>query len=612
MNGSKTLKGIIMAELVARKCEAIKSLARYLGKDYGVEVVYDPLGRCQTNGKKIYVPIMTDEAYADYEDFLVGAIFHETGHIAHTDIELYQETRDPIENTFLNVFEDYRVESFQMKDYHSGKYEIDNLHEFVKEKNKKKFKDPKFFSMLEEDPGGILWATSAAVFFKLSDKDYSYFPSKIKEFVEYTDDILREFRNEKLIRNKTNGTKMSKKYALKVVERLKDYLENPPSPPNQKEEEGDEGENEDGNESNGKKTMISKSKESSEKSRKGKKDKKKRSKKVKEILTEIRKSGPKEVYENVKEEIEEFILTSVKKDINSHIPHPHVLEQDSVVIPPIKVGTSSDKVYNLIKDKVQNEIDSMKSRILSLLMAQKRIHFLPDSDCGEIDIASLYSLRSGNERIFERREPGKRLNTAIEILIDCSGSMGWDNKYIGAREAAIACGETLEVLKVPFEITGYTTDAYGCSSYPFTSNDFEIYNRFEPTIHFIFKDFNENYDSVKHRMLAIDSNQNNADPDSVWWAACRLSRRREQRKILIVMSDGLPAMSYNCDRNILCMELKKVVKKIMNHGIEVYGIGVHTDEPKRFYPNFREIKMNTHNIAEAVYNCLAERLMSGT
>jgi cobalamin biosynthesis protein CobT len=604
-----------MKEILARKCDAIKSLARYLGRDYEVEVIYDPFGRCMTNGKQILMPIMSDETYEEYEDFLVGITFHETGHVAHTDIKLYEETEDPIQNTFLNALDDYRVETFQKEDYKSGAYELGKLHAFAKEKNRKNMEEkPGYKEMLTTDPTAMLWAVSAAIYSKISGSSYDDFPEKIQEIVDYTDDILEEFKGQ-LIRDKKEGTAKAKEYALKLEKRLEEYLTRPPRQKKPKEGEGKEGEGKEGKGKEGKgkegKGGKGQGKEGKGEKEKGKEGKGKEEESAgKEMIAGMRKCTPMDIHEGIKREIQNIVICSRKKDTLHHVPHPKALAEDIEVIPEFRVSQKVQKTYSLIKEKIQNEIDAMKSRLLALLMARKRMHFLPDADHGEIDQASIYSLRHGNKHIFERRATGKRLNTAVEILIDCSGSMSWDEKWEGAMEAGIACGETLEVLKVPFEITGYTT-SYMPDDDDFSEEEYAAYNRFEPLKHFIFKGFNENYQSIKYRMMRITSNANNGDPESVWWAACRLSKRREDRKILIVMSDGRPAMSWHCDVRILERELKRVVKKIIRLGIEVYGIGIYTDTPRLFYPDYSVISKGKGDIAAAVYECLSKKLMNG-
>ena len=78
----------------------------------------------------------------------------------------------------------------------------------------------------------------------------------------------------------------------------------------------------------------------------------------------------------------------------------------------------------------------------------------------------------------------------------------------------------------------------------------------------------------------------NVDGESLLWAAKRLLKRPEDRKILIVQSDGFP----NCpvlpgeSRLALSEHLSAVVPRVEATGIEVIGIGIMDDAVKKILP----------------------------
>ena len=76
--------------------------------------------------------------------------------------------------------------------------------------------------------------------------------------------------------------------------------------------------------------------------------------------------------------------------------------------------------------------------------------------------------------------------------------------------------------------------------------------------------------------------RNNVDGESVEIAARRLLSRKENGKVMIVLSDGYPAASG--DSGKLNDHLKEVVKESMCAGINVVGIGIQSDSVKSFYP----------------------------
>ena len=114
-----------------------------------------------------------------------------------------------------------------------------------------------------------------------------------------------------------------------------------------------------------------------------------------------------------------------------------------------------------------------------------------------------------------------------------------------------------------------------------------IHERLE---HRIYKRFDSNDLTGIER---LDAGGNNCDPESVRWAANRLSQTKQKRKILIVMNDGQPATG-DSDMRLLRGSLKETVEKITASGIEVVGFGIMSEAVKEFYKD----NLVIHNISE--------------
>ena len=106
--------------------------------------------------------------------------------------------------------------------------------------------------------------------------------------------------------------------------------------------------------------------------------------------------------------------------------------------------------------------------------------------------------------------------------------------------------------------------------------------------HSLLKGFNERITSNVTRRFAhlgnkqYDRMEENCDPESVDMAARRLITRPEERKILMVLSDGQPA--FRGDMYTARKQLLKVVHDIENAGIEVIGIGIEDSSVSSYYP----------------------------
>jgi len=313
-------------------------------------------------------------------------------------------------------------------------------------------------------------------------------------------------------------------------------------------------------------------------------------------------------------------------DREKHIPHPRILIYDveEHIDNPFKNRLVNDTTETQIKvlekkhadivAKIDKEVERLKTKILPLLISEKRSSYLFEQSEGIIDDAYIYKLLLGNGKIYKRKIPGRKVNTAVTILNDVSGSMG-GRKIDMLRPTLLSISDALFALKIPFEILTFTTaelEAESSKEVFKLQSEYERmcahyrYNRVEPVEHIIVKAFNENYYNVRKLIPLIQARRNNFDNEAIVWAAKRLAERREERKILFVLSDGMPSAAYT-DDNLLEKDLKEQIRKIERSGIEVIGIGLIDNSVRKFYPTF-EIISETSHISAKVYKALLMKL----
>lgn len=220
---------------------------------------------------------------------------------------------------------------------------------------------------------------------------------------------------------------------------------------------------------------------------------------------------------------------------------------------------------------------AIANQIRRALQARQRVYIEPEKREGRIHNPSLYRLAvpmrgdgDWNSRIFKKKKEVEKINTAVTILTDWSGSMSWGNKDEFAVDASAQFVHLFEnVMRVPVELLAFT-----CMSAP---------------VNYIIKDFNDRAtpESIASSFASIAPYMaGNADGDSILWAASRLSTRRELRKILIVLSDGSPTEAFT---GCAGSGLKIVLEDIRKGGIEVYGIGICDRNVKTFYGKNAEV-----------------------
>jgi cobalamin biosynthesis protein CobT len=231
----------------------------------------------------------------------------------------------------------------------------------------------------------------------------------------------------------------------------------------------------------------------------------------------------------------------------------------------------------------------------------------------------MYSVRLGNKRVYTQEVEGMELNTAISVLIDTSGSMGCGSTSRSwyAKVAAIALAETFDALQIPFEMIGFESfDGFGYGKLP--SHQQGKHNFRTLSMHYhVYKAFKDNYKKVAKRLADINGGEANNDGEAVLAVSKRLAARPEQRKILFVLSDGLPR--GGCDRDVLEKHLAETVKRVVASGIEVVAIGIQTDEVKHFYNEqtgatwfaFHDLKALPNGIYNVMKAQLAKRTRKG-
>lgn len=250
-------------------------------------------------------------------------------------------------------------------------------------------------------------------------------------------------------------------------------------------------------------------------------------------------------------------------------------------------GINSDAV-RLMEDKVDHMVGKIQRDLERAVSSQNKTQWAAGQRSGRLDTGSLNRLvKFGEEKVFKRKQVTKAKNAAISLLIDCSGSMHEYNKIATAAYTAYALSTTLERLGINHEVLGFTTtDAYTEEVFLESKKTGVEYSRYDNLYVPIFKPFGERLNSKSKAALASLATAkwlgNNVDGECVAIAASRLMQQKEERKILIVLSDGNP-VCYG-DKSQLRSHLRKTIKDITKSKIEVLGIGINDDAVKTYYP----------------------------
>lgn len=250
--------------------------------------------------------------------------------------------------------------------------------------------------------------------------------------------------------------------------------------------------------------------------------------------------------------------------------HPLAAANDRVLVPREDVTA-----YRKAAAVALPAVNALATRLMIWLRA-KADRVVPDQLSGAIDGSALASLVTGGDRrIFQHVEEAPDVRTAVIVLVDESGSMGDDDKYLRAREAAVGLGWTLQRCGIAFEILGWTdVEVRGVSC-----RDLGLYTRVEAQQIYAYKAFHEHFPRVCNRLGTMEPRENNDDSSAILTVARRLLTRPEPRKILLVLSDGAPAHEGHSP----AVQLHHVIAQVRKAGIEVGGIGICSDHVREFY-----------------------------
>ena len=333
---------------------------------------------------------------------------------------------------------------------------------------------------------------------------------------------------------------------------------------------------------------------------------------------------------DIQEAIESTDDTSIEEEIDA-IPYPRndfinqVKKDYSIyttkfdeVIDAQDLVTSDESLRlrnqldNLIKPHLLT-IGKLANRLQRLLLAKQNTSWNYNLEEGMLDNARLHRVIANPTYplSFKEETENKFKNTIVTLLIDNSGSMRGRSISLAAICADII-GSTLERCQVKTEILGFTTKHWkggdskklwniqGNRSNPGRLNDIR---------HIVYKSADNSWRRSRRyfgAMLREGLLKENVDGEALAWSHERLIKRNEERKILIVISDGAPVDDSTLSANredFLDNHLRDIISLIENESpVELQAIGIGHDVTK-YYKNSLTI-----NRAEELGEVLLEEL----
>ncbi len=165
------------------------------------------------------------------------------------------------------------------------------------------------------------------------------------------------------------------------------------------------------------------------------------------------------------------------------------------------------------------------------------------------------------------RLPSEEAKLAVGLLVDESGSMSSADRITYARMTAIVLYDFCQSLKIPVTIYGHTT--------PDCEAGVALYS---------YAEFDSLDTTDRYRLMDMSARNGNRDGAALRYVAEHLSKRPENQKLLIIISDGQPA-DYGYYGTEAEADLRRIKKEYSKKGIILFAAAIGSDKEniKRIY-----------------------------
>jgi len=198
---------------------------------------------------------------------------------------------------------------------------------------------------------------------------------------------------------------------------------------------------------------------------------------------------------------------------------------------------------------------------------------------GTLHANSLHRLQVGNARVFQKESVQRGLNTAVHVLLDVSGSMAGSPINLASR----ACFAVATALS---HIRGVNPAVTAFPATTVTNSVFPIMRHGQPV----------------PVMFDIRASGGTPLTGALWWVLQTMLPLKEQRKMILVITDGMP------DNPLAANNAIGVAQEL---GFEVYGLGIRNEHITHLLPHTSRVVNDLPDLAPAMFAMLQAALIKG-
>jgi len=314
-------------------------------------------------------------------------------------------------------------------------------------------------------------------------------------------------------------------------------------------------------------------------------------------------------------------------DNNLKRPRPYTTSRDRFPVPAKKANLIPD--VQAAQAKIKPYVAAIKSQLALLLRGQRKTRTLRNLKRGR-KISNRTLVNVATQRIpkpFEKKTHRRAENTAVQIVLDLSGSMCRGNPHLlmmafsevlgdlGVKWSAIGFQEGTSMQYYAEEQAAREENAYDSSKGIRATQQGlrDQFTRFGSVSFPVFHDFDEPNDLLTLTKL-IQSKPNGGTPlmDGFWEGAKRLKTRKEERKMLIVITDGNHSKQTNLHPHPI---MRNMYEDLTREDMDVLFVGFQGTEticldflPKEAYIRVHRLEQFAKEVNGWIHQRLKQRL----
>ncbi|MCR5367879.1 hypothetical protein [Eubacterium sp.] len=257
-----------------------------------------------------------------------------------------------------------------------------------------------------------------------------------------------------------------------------------------------------------------------------------------------------EILNHIYDNMSEFEKELYENRVPAEIPEISMPEFPDVRSFVERVESDDIKTYNALKKKVSKDI--------GILVRSMRNIFRNEIDEEIWATSGSYNIqrdiKKSTVKIFDKRKERNKVDDlSVMVLVDESGSMN-GYRIEMARDAAIMLTEAFSALKIPCSVIGFTADM---DNYDVVHSHYVSWS---------------NLAKERISLCKMSAKCNNFDAYSVRYAGKLLQKTKSEKKLLIVISDGLPLCRMSAGK-LGVEETTKAIRE-MSRKSKILGIGI--------------------------------------